>query len=300
MNVKEFFHVDSPAYTVVMLAIFILSAAVIINPIGLPVVVNQYTIAARDKVASIPEGATVIFNVFPSATSYLNIKPGMDAIIYQCIQQKNKLIFAVLYPGASGGGDSYQQMLRLIATAQPTLDAAGYVYGTDYAIFQFVSGSENALTRFAKDVWGTLVADNRGTPVANLPVMANLKTITDFALYVSANPAYDQWAVRQFYLPYKTSIVQVIVSTALADCQNNWKAGLIAGFIQDLRGGAEYEKLAGRPAYGLQMMDALNITNMICMAAIFTGIGSYWGKRLTGSADRTIGSAAGTKAGRRE
>jgi len=299
MNIKEFFHVDSPAYTVIMLAMFISATAVIINPIGLPVVVNQYTIAAQSTVATVQAGQAVVINFYPSATSYLNVKPGTDAIVYQLIQQKAKILFTVLYPGVSGGGDSYQQMLRLVATAQPTLDAAGYKYGTDYAIFPFVAGSENLEKTFAQDVWGALKVDNVGTPVANLPVMANLKKITDFALYVSANPSFDQPAVRQFYLPYKTKIVQVIVSTALADCINQWKAGNIAGFIQDLRGGAEYEKIVGRPAYGLQMMDALNITNLVCIAAIFVGIGSYWGKRLTGSADRVIGSTAGTTAGRK-
>jgi len=299
MNMKDFFHVDSPAYTIIMLAMFILSAAVIVHPIGLPVQINAYTTAAQQAVASVTAGQAVVINFFPSATSYLNVKPGMDAIVYQLIQQHAKILFTVLYPGVSGGGDSFQQMQRLIATAQPILDGAGYVYGTDYAIFPFIAGSENAEAKFATDVWGTLVADYQGTLVQNLPVMANLKTIKNFALYISANPSLDQWAIRQFHAKYGTPIVQVIVSTALADCTNNWKAGNIAGFVQDIRGGAEYEKIIGRPAYGTQMMDALNITNMICVAAIFVGIGSYWGKRLTGSADRTVGTAAGTKLDRR-
>jgi len=277
--VKAFFKVENLDVKVISLLLLICTAAIIYHPVGIYVPYMPYTVNFYNQVDKLKPGDNVLFVSTLMGGEYLDGKPGADAVIYHLLSKPGvKVIFTAWGTDFSAG----QCLINFLATAQQQglFERFNKVYGRDWVQLNFILGGEGGAASFAENVWGTAVQDIHGTPMANIPMMANIHTAKDFALVVAITASADLYAIRQFRITYGIPLVMITVPIGFPATITYYSSGLILGVINGQRGGAEYEEMVQRPGFGLQVMDGINITHLIIVGAIIAGNIVYWNRRL--------------------
>ncbi len=243
-----------------------------------PVEVMPLTKQAFDVIQSLPAGAKVVI----SYDYGFGTQPEHDPILVALLghlARRDARVYAVA--SVADGPMLAEGTLR-------TYDSLGKRYGTDMVNLGFFAGGEAGLAALCKDVRSVYRTDLRGTRVDDIPMMKDIKTMNDFDLIISANSGptggalVDVW-IRQTVVPYKSKLLiglsAIMVPQAMPYIQSKQVVGLVGG----LRGGAEYEMLAGSPGDATRAMGAQSSTHLLVLTLILLGnIGSWITRRGKG------------------
>lgn len=153
-------------------------------------------------------------------------------------------------------------------------------YGVDYAMFHYIPGAEVAVESLAKDFWGTTAVDRYGTPVADLPIMANVKTAADFdALFCSEGGIgttlfyLRHWQGGYPNLEHSYAVGQGSPATYQA-------AYYLSGQYHVALGGsdavAQYETILNRPGEGLIITNIWQLTHLVGLVFVIVGNIAFW------------------------
>ncbi|MDP2858052.1 MAG: hypothetical protein Q8P50_08760 [Bacillota bacterium] len=247
-----------------MYVLFIIAVAFpMVRPVPMPLVVKQETRDLYDSIEKLTPGDTVVmcFDYSPGTAS--DIHAAAVAVFTHLMRRGVRVIAVSFVP------DGPQFAAQALATAPKEK-----TYGKDFVDLGYRAGGENAIAAFAQDVARTFPADSKGAPLAQLPLMAGIKTARDFALVIEMSggtPGPAEW-VRQvgqaFGCRIGAIVTTVMVPPNLAYVQSKQLMALLYG----LRGAAEYELLVGRPGLGLAGMGSQSAAAVFILAAV--GIGN--------------------------
>lgn len=238
-----------------------------INPIGIPLTINNTTKQAYALIESLdPATDVVLIGMDYSVAGSADVHPQAVSVVKHLANRNIRTIMAAFVPDGP--------ML-----AENILDALGdrVTYGVDIINLGYLSGMESAVKKFIEAPGTTFTRDHRGNAVAGQPVMEGIKDIKDFALifdFQTGTPGYQEF-LRQ--LPaggpkYAAGIVTVSVPNVMPYLNSGQFSALLPG----LRGGAEYEVMIEEPGEGAARMDAQSLGHMIIITFIVVGNIAYF------------------------
>jgi hypothetical protein len=247
-----------------MYVLFIMAVAFpMVRPVSMPLVVKQETRDLYDGIEKLAPGSTVVmcFDYSPGTASDIH---AAAVAVFTHLMRRGMRVIAVAFVA-----DGPQFAAQALATAPQDK-----VYGKDFVNLGYRAGGENAIAAFVQDVPRTFPADSKGVPLAQLPLMADVKTARDFAMIIEmsgGSPGPAEW-VRQAGQAYGSKIAAIVTTVMVPPNLAYVQSKQLMALLYGLRGAAEYELLVGRPGLGLAGMGSQSAAAVFILAAV--GIGN--------------------------
>lgn len=246
-------------YVLLLIAI----AAPMFSPLGLPVTVMPTTQKIYDFIEALEPGSVVVMSMDYSPGAAPQIHPQAIALTKHLFERKIKVVFMGLSQYAT-------QMTN--SAVEEALELYPAEYGVDYVNLGFKPGEEATVTAMGRDMHATFPEDANGTPVANLPLMANVKTAEDFDLVVALDSGGSRhYYVGQLHALYNTPVACALNSVNVTNTMPYYSAGQVIGLLNGIRGAAEYEKLVDSLGEGTTNLDSISSGHLVIIFFIVVG-----------------------------
>jgi hypothetical protein len=253
----------------VIYIIYILVLSVfVITPIGLPIPIREMTKIAVNYVETEIEPGDVVVVDVSWARGSLNTEPLGLVLCGHLLEHGAKIlatrgsIHASPYPM-----DSLKAYVEKWTRAGKLPE--GLEYGKDWVYIAPLGLGEVPKQAFAKDIWG-MGSDFYGTPLSEIPMMENLKTVDDCkALYWLSDGEHIEW-VRQWPVVYNIDSFAFVLGGNVPQFMPYYPM-YVKAVLADIRSAAEYESMAGFLGVGVASMDALSAAIILVLLMVITG-----------------------------
>jgi len=244
--------------------IFILVAAPLIQPIGLPLTISKEVRSVYDYLSQLPPESNVVAATDLQFTNWPELGGAMKAIFAYVLKRDLRLV-AVEFSHLAQGTTMAEQALAEIQIPP------GNKYGVDYVNIGYIPGEEGAIASFARDMLSVAVKDARGNSLNQLPIMKRVTTIKDIALWISIGGyggEYPERYLRQLQASYGTKIASVQTAGISPGVKPYVLSGQLIGLIPSVRGSAEFEKLTGLMGQATILMDSQSLVPLFTIVAV--------------------------------
>jgi len=259
MDLVEF--LDRMDRRYIFLLLIILSFIPVLMPLGLPVPIESATQESYDALESISTGDIVCVTFDYAGGSAAELYP-QNLVILRHALTKDLRVVTVSF--AIGGPEM----------AEMCLEESGYTatkeYGIDYVNLGFAAGFETAMSAFATNPHTLFAADFYGTPLDNVPLMDEVHNIEDLKYVAFTTSTSQDHYIRQF-TGYSTKVVGCIQSLYFSVMKVYMGTGQLEGFINGLRGSAEYELITNELGVGVMTMDQASVTHLYGIILLIVG-----------------------------
>ena len=253
----------------IFLLLIILSFAPVLTPLGLPVPVESATRGSYDAMESLQEGDIICITFDYAGGSAAELYP-QNLVLMKHALRNNLRLVAVAF---SIGGPEMAEMCFKEAGWTDSKE-----YGVDYVNLGFAAGFETAMSAFASDPHSIFTTDHFGTPLTDIPLMDEVNNINDLKYLAFTTSTSQDHYIRQF-AGHDTIIVGCIQSLYFSVMKVYMTTGQIPGFINGLRGSAEYELLTGFLGVGVVTMDQASVTHLYAIILLIIGNIGFFAKR---------------------
>lgn len=258
---------------IIFIILIFLSFLPVIYPLGLPIPINDITTFSYETLEALNSGDLIAISFDYAGGSAAELYP-QNLVILKHALAKDLRVVTIAF--AIGGPEMATTALR----------ESGYEstkeYGVDYVNLGFAAGFETAMSAFAKDPHALLATDFYGTSLDDLPIMDDFNSMDDLKYIAFTTSTSQDHYIRQ-WTGYSTKVVGCIQSLYFSVMNVYMGTGQIAGFINGLRGSAEYELLTGKLGIGVTTMDQASITHLYAILLLVIGNIGYY---LTRSRDK--------------
>jgi cytochrome c1 len=255
---------------IIYILVFLALAVPLLNPIGLPFSINDAAQHFYDKVDALQPGDVVCVSWDYSPSGSAQLDPQGRAVLKHLYSKPGiKIVNVSFWPSGPLFNEKFQKEM------EGTHDK---VYGEDYVNLGYVAGAETAISSFAKDIQATFANDRQGNNVSDIPMMKDIKTAADLDLLVqfgTGTPGVPE-VVRQIVTGYGTDFVAGMNSVSVAGNVPYYNAGQVQGYLNGLRGAAEYEMMLGKPGPATASMDSLSFSHLTVIVFILLGNIAYF------------------------
>jgi len=273
-------HIDRRFYYV---AVFLLTALLLIYPLGLPLAISPEVRHTYELVDNLKPGDLVIINFCLSASGYAQLQGACNSMIDHVFQKEGVLVIFTMTadqaPIMLEGIIANNGELMAGYSDYPYYEINGKQYGVDYinmgyypGLFKWVASlSANFRTALGNNDW-------YGVDVSGFFDSHNLMTAEDVDLVISFDS--DDGAsdfMNYFYLEYGTPVIQSMIGVMVAGAKVQYNAGNFAGIVPSIRGAAEYQFLADYPGFALTQMDAFSVVQFFLILLMVLGNVGYYG-----------------------
>ena len=256
---------------VIYLILWIAIGIPLLTPLYLPLSISPDTVAYHKAIEALPAGAIVAFGMDVSPAGYGGeLGPQARATAYHLFTKPVKIVFLSFW---ETGAPLIQDVWKNKFVADAMKDKK---YGEDYVNLHWIPGTETGMSSFAEDVWKTVPADYKGTKLADLPMMAKIKSVNDFAMLICietgtpGGPEYlRQWQARNRNLKMLVGSLGVSVPANIAYVASGQYMSILRGG----RGATEYQYILKivTPT-DVQGADAMTMSHVVVL--IFLAIGN--------------------------
>ncbi|MDP2872780.1 MAG: hypothetical protein Q8P31_09615 [Bacillota bacterium] len=252
--------------------ILILILLPLLRPIGLPVQISAGTRAAYNAIEAIPAGSLVLWAYEMNAANEPELMPAAIAWFHHLMRKRCKIVAFSIYSEEAP------------IFAQKAFETVGkeynYVYGEEFVVMPFRAGMETAVAAIGRDIHGVFPTDFFGNRTDTMPLMQEIKGLSDFAILLKTSGWGPDVFVRQMVTVYGIPMVANCTGIVAPGAMAYLSAGQIQGLVGALTGAAEYEQLLRRPGTAAAMMDAQSTTHMLTVILVLLGnVGFYASRR---------------------
>jgi hypothetical protein len=205
-----------------------------IFPVEFPISVTPEARSLYEEVNALPDSSTmfVVFDYYPSTVP--ECEPMARAAMRHAFRKDCRVVTLSNIP--LGGPSMAEQVTREVAAE------FGKEYGTDFVNLGFKYGYVAVLSGMGTSIEDIFPADNSGTPLAELPLMQDVKNYADvdFIFEVADNSTADYWVSivnAQYGVPMGCGATAVMAPKFYAYVASGQFVGLLGG----MKGAAEYE-----------------------------------------------------------
>jgi hypothetical protein len=232
-------------------------------PIGFPV---RPTSTARDFYAAVEEleaGDVVLFSFDYEPDTMAELNPMSLAFFRHAFSRDIKVVAMTNY--AAGPGVAQTIMAQ-------TAQEFGKVYGEDYVFLGYNPDWSGTILRLGESIKATFPTDQYGRHTSEIPLLHDIDSYRDIDLLVSISGSAlaEYWAIwaggryGQKMVCGTTAIQAILIYPY-------HQTGQITGFLEGLKGAAEYEKLLGREGKGVAGMDAQSTVHALIAFFVLLG-----------------------------
>lgn len=165
---------------------------------------------------------------------------------------------------------------------EPIAAKAGYVYGRDWANLGFVEargGMGAVVDGLCRDLHSVRPTDVKGTPVGELPLLDDVRSIQDVHLvYCITYAPVPEW-ISFVKGQHGTPVAFGSMSIMSPQYYTYLDSGQLCGMLAGNRGAAEYEALDGHPSLGTRLIMAASFGNCVIIVAALLGNVGAWAVR---------------------
>jgi len=266
---------------IIFVLMFIALAFPILNPVILPMAIQDYSKTAFEFSDSIPEGSVVLLEGGLGAATYPQGGPGMVVQIYHMLTKGVKIIFFSI------GTEQNVWTMTAIETALDKLPAGTPAEnGVNWVHLGYVAGGEAGVGSLVNDIRATVSADYFGTPIDDIPLLEGINDATAFSavLWWGGSEASIGYGVRQVSVPFDIPMTGMCTTNEVPNFSPYISAGQLQGLFGGVRGSAEYEFLLKLPGPALGQAMATNFGGLLWMVLVILGNVLYFIQRMRGEA----------------
>ena len=229
-----------------------------------------------DQVEKLPAGSPVLISGDFDPASLPEIGPFYTTHLHHLFRNDLKPVLVTLWPASIP--IIYPEMERIAKIY-------GKEYGTDWVFLGYKEGKELVVKNIGQNIHQQFPSDHLKTPIAEIPLMKDLRQAKDFPLITSisaGSPGLTEY-VLQIQGQYNLNIVGACTAVIGPDTIPFHKSGQLSGLSMGMPGSAQYEKLVwkGNPPDGVQLlatksMDVLNVGHIYIIILILLGNIAYF------------------------
>jgi len=251
--------------------IFLVLVVPYLQPLGLPITVQETTKTLYDKIETMGPKNIALFSIAGGVSAWAEIQPSMVAVMRHLVRREVKVVIWGFFT-------DQDLTVDMVVVSVPELTTK-YKYGEDWVYMGYLAGGETAVAQLASDVHAVFKADKYGTPIEKLSLMQRVKSAKDIDLVLTIDTgSYIGYYIRHWNVGKGTPVAEIGIAM-----QTEWlpyyPANLMAILI-GVRGGAEYEKLIGRLGDGTVRMDAISVSHLVVIIVIiFANLGYVMTRR---------------------
>jgi hypothetical protein len=261
----------------VALILMVICIVIIFHPLFLPVPVSVLTTNFHNYILALKPGDKVLIAGPYGPSEFNTYRTFYKALLMSIVQQGASFVIwggidDPSFASSTGTSPSQDIIAQFCGFTSPPYN---YKYGVNYAYLPYISGEEVAFEGLASNIRATYRYDVYGTSLDNIPLFANVNTLTDFQLCMFGEVNYQvpEMVVRQW--PAKYPSVPCI-SYSLFSLISSFYPKYIVGDLDSFTGFAEYEYLSGTGGEFLTRMDVrdINVTVTFVLIAL-TNIAAF-------------------------
>jgi hypothetical protein len=251
---------------------FVLTLILVFQPLFLPLRITYQTQDFYDRIEEVQPGDTIVISAEVGPGTLKGMDRDWWITFTQHLFERGavKLVFHPTSPSWPGALQPMRDILKL--------DDWG-TYGEDYVFLPYSAGEEVAWAAFAADVHGFFAADAYGTPLSQIPMMDDIRSMADFDLAVVRYGIFTwgEMFFRQWSAKYGVDTLAMAAFSTLASFYGSKEeGGLVQGNLDLSRGWAEYEYLRKYPGEHFIILDVRNVTTTLTIVLVLAGNVSYW------------------------
>jgi hypothetical protein len=162
---------------------------------------------------------------------------------------------------------------KVIEWTDEDIKSNNKVYGEDYVHLGYVAGFESAYAAFCRDVKAVIKQDYFGTPIEDLPMMADFNDASQIDLWIQVGNPLFMPAIRQFAIAFDKGdkLVAIGFEGGLSTFMVQMQAGNLLSGVQGSQDGVVYEALVNHPFISTAQYVGGNLLMFVAMAAIIVG-----------------------------
>jgi hypothetical protein len=255
---------------IIYLVLWIAIGIPLLTPLYLPLSISPDTVLYHKAIEALPAGSVVVLGMDVSPAGYGGeLGPQARATTYHLFTKPVKIVFLSFW---ETGAPLIQDVWKNPFVAKAMQNKK---YGEDYVNLHWIPGSETGMSAFAEDVWKTVAADYKGTKLADLPMMANIKSIKDITMLIvietgtPGGPEYlRQWQARNRNLKMLIGSLGVSVPGNIPYVASGQYISLLRGG----RGATEYQRILNivTPT-DVQSADAMTMSHVVVLVFLLVG-----------------------------
>ncbi len=237
----------------------------LIFPLGLPMETSKPVENIFNYIDSLPEGSVIMMSFDFGPSTEIELRPAAEAVATHALRKNHKIVAICLWPQGA-------QMSREILHKVANLPEFGgrKVYGQDYVDLGYKPGGSVLLVSLKSGFATNFPTDNQNMPLAELPLMNEVKDLNSVALAVSfsaGNPG-----MREYVLIVSTQfgikVGAACTAVSAPEMYSFLDSGQLLGLMGGLKGAAEYEQLLGVKGDARMGMDAQSVVHMVIVLFI--------------------------------
>lgn len=259
----------------IFITIFVVVMLPLIFPLGLKPEITPLVKNAFQMVETAPDSALVIISFDYDPSTITELQPMAYALIDHAWRRGHKVIAIALWP--QGVGMANEAFSYVIAKHHPDK-----IYGTDYVNLGYKAGGTVTLQAMGRDFRNVFPQDMNETPIAQIPMLKNVKKLQDMDYVVSlsaGDPGLTAWImVASDMYKVKTAGGTTAISAPGFLTYVNKNQQLI-GLLGGLKAASEYEALLSVKGDATVSMDAQSVAHLAILVFIIIGNIKAWQKR---------------------
>jgi hypothetical protein len=141
------------------------------------------------RVENLPAGSPILLSLDYTPSTAPELEPMAFAVVRHALLKGHRLCFVSLYP--EGDNQIARVTEGVIAPEFPAVRA-----GRDYAVLGYKAGNEMVINALAQRLDSMYAGDLDGRPLVELPALAGVHSLADFALVVAfsaGTPGLKEW-----------------------------------------------------------------------------------------------------------
>tara|TARA_B100000945_G_C20385417_1_gene599471 strand:+ start:520 stop:1392 length:873 start_codon:yes stop_codon:yes gene_type:complete len=247
--------------------------------VALPILPRPHSQIVFNEINKLNKDDKILLSFEYGPSTMPEIHPMAIALLKHLFSKNIKVYGTALWPdGNFMSTDAFSQISKKF----------GKKYGIDYVNLGYKPGAEAVVKGIASDINTLYSVDLNGTKLAEIPMMKNIKNISDFDFVFSLSAGFPgskewvQYACDPANIPMSTGSTSIQVTDIIPYVENGQIRGILAG----MPGAAEYEKLVDdelkknglnpQPGEASSMMAAQSIAHVMIVLFIILGNITYF------------------------
>lgn len=245
----------------------------LIFPADFPVRITPEATQLYDAIEALPDSSVVLltFDYYPSSTA--ETEPMSFAALHQLFRKDCRVFTMTTIP--LGGPSIAERVTRAVALEY------GKQYGIDFVNLGYKANYVAVLKGMGTSIEAIYPTDNSGTPLAELPMMQNIKNYRDvsFIFAVADNAIVEYW-ISIVNAQYGTPVGAGVTAVSAPKYYSFVSSGQMTGLLGGMKGAAEYEQLVSKPAIAMKGMGIQSLIHLLIIGLVLVGnIGYFFGKK---------------------